>query len=235
MSDPSTTTIPLPPSETVSDDDLCPICHLLLFSPVRTHCSHTLCASCMAQWASTSSLTNIIHSSTDISLRHFDATYDAAYDLTASCPMCRTYTSAAPDPTLALTLSQKYPATYSSRQVEEDIARGLRAAANGVEGIMILIGNRHRLENSAGGRQDEMMNQHDWTFFTRFSRTDIIKEVRVNLHPTFRPPRVTLHAPPFEVRRLGWGVFVIRATMRRRVRRMRRRGDLEGALDEGDA
>lgn len=57
------------------------------------------------------------------------------------------------------------------------------------------------------------MNQHDWTFFTRFSRTDIIKEVRVKLHPTFRPPQLTLHRAPFEVRRLGWGVFVIRATV----------------------
>jgi transcription initiation factor IIF auxiliary subunit len=30
-------------------------------------------------------------------------------------------------------------------------------------------------------------------------------------HPTFRPPRLTLTQPPFEVRRLGWGYFNIEA------------------------
>ena len=30
-------------------------------------------------------------------------------------------------------------------------------------------------------------------------------------HPTFRPPRLVLRAPPYEVRRLGWGTFTIEA------------------------
>ena len=30
-------------------------------------------------------------------------------------------------------------------------------------------------------------------------------------HPTFRPPRLTLRNPPYEVRRLGWGYFTIEA------------------------
>jgi hypothetical protein len=32
--------------ETVHEDDLCPICQLLLFRPVTTLCNHTLCESC---------------------------------------------------------------------------------------------------------------------------------------------------------------------------------------------
>jgi hypothetical protein len=32
-------------------------------------------------------------------------------------------------------------------------------------------------------------------------------------HPTFRPPRLTLTEPPFEVRRRGWGYFNIEANI----------------------
>ncbi|KAI7842363.1 hypothetical protein COHA_004003 [Chlorella ohadii] len=38
-----------------------------------------------------------------------------------------------------------------------------------------------------------------------------IERVVVHLHPTFRPSTLNLTQPPFAVRRLGWGYFVIRA------------------------
>ncbi|KAF1912982.1 hypothetical protein BDU57DRAFT_503673 [Ampelomyces quisqualis] len=192
--------------ETIVDDDLCPICQLLLFTPVRTQCNHLLCASCMAQWADASSTTNIQHSSLDVNLAEFDPNYDPTYDLEANCPMCRTHTTAAPDKTLARELETKYPKTYAERRVEEQIERGSRVGQDGVESIMILIGNKHRIER---GTEDD--NQHDWTFFVRTSRPELVKEVRIYLHPTFRPPRLTLRKPPYEVRRLGWGTFTLEA------------------------
>ncbi|KAF1954358.1 hypothetical protein CC80DRAFT_476097 [Byssothecium circinans] len=197
-----------PPAETIAHDDVCPVCHLLIYAPVRTQCSHILCASCMAQWADTNQTTNIPHSSLDLDLREFDPNYDPTYDLEASCPMCRMRTSAQPDDALAAQLEQRYPKTYQERREEEEIERGQRAGDGGAEGVMILIGNKHRVERGA-----ENANRHDWTFFVRLSRPDVVKEIRVNLHPTFRPPRVTLREPPFEVRRLGWGVFTLDAVL----------------------
>ncbi|KAF2635484.1 hypothetical protein P280DRAFT_484540 [Massarina eburnea CBS 473.64] len=197
-----------PATETIADDDTCPVCHLLIYAPVRTQCSHILCASCMAQWADTTSTTNIIHSSLDLDLREFDPNYDPAYDLEASCPMCRTQTSAQPDTELSRELEERYPKTYQGRKEEEEVDRGQRSGQGGVEGVMILIGNRHRLERGSG---DD--NQHDWTFFVRLSRPDLVEHVHVNLHPTFRPPRVTLSKAPFEVRRLGWGTFTLQAVI----------------------
>jgi hypothetical protein len=41
---------------------------------------------------------------------------------------------------------------------------------------MMLIGNKHRLVR---GAEDD--NQHDWTFFVRISRPELVQEVRVNL------------------------------------------------------
>ncbi|KAL1648266.1 hypothetical protein SLS61_006956 [Didymella pomorum] len=145
-------------------------------------------------------------SSWDVELEDFDPNYDPSYDLEANCPMCRTHTAASPDRALATQLEQKYPATYAERRVEEEVDRGSRIGQNGVEGIMILIGNKHRLV-----RGSEDANQHDWTFFVRTSRPDLVEEVRVELHPTFRPPRVVLHRAPYEVRRLGWGYFTLEA------------------------
>jgi hypothetical protein len=40
--------------EDVQEDDMCPICRLLLYNLVTTTCNHTLCRFCMAQWASVS-------------------------------------------------------------------------------------------------------------------------------------------------------------------------------------
>ncbi|KAL6704966.1 hypothetical protein ACN47E_007511 [Coniothyrium glycines] len=194
------------PAEDVPHDDLCPICQLLLFTPVRTQCNHLLCASCMAQWADASSTNNIEHSSLDVNLADFNASYDPTYDLEANCPMCRTHTTALPDQALARQLERKYPIAYADRRADEEVERGSRIGQGGVEGVMILIGNKHRLVRGA-----DDANQHDWTFFVRTSRPELVKHIRVNLHPTFRPPVLTLHSPPYEVRRLGWGWFTIEA------------------------
>lgn len=194
------------PQETIADDDQCPgsifiahcqdisnvcfqICQLLLFTPVRTQCNHLLCASCMAQWADVSSTANIEHSSLDVDLTDFDPNYDPTYDLEANCPMCRTHTAATPDKALARELETRYPNTYAERRVEEQIERGSRVGQDGVEGIMILIGNKHRLER---GAEDD--NQHDWTFFVRTSRPELVKEVRIYLVSHYRywdPARLT--------------------------------------------
>jgi len=162
----------------------------------------------MAQWADTSTTNRIEHSSLDVELADFDPNYDPSYDLEANCPMCRTHTTASPDQSLARQLQRTYPATYAERRVEEEIDRGSRVGYDGVEGVMILIGNKHRLI-----RNVEDDNEHDWTFFVRTSRPDLVREVRIDLHPTFRPPRLTIRNPPYEVRRLGWGHFTIQANI----------------------
>lgn len=130
----------------------------------------------MAQWADASSTHQIEHTSWDVDLRDFDPNYDPTYDLEANCPMCRTHTTAAPDETLARQLERSYPMTYAERRVEEEVERGSRVGQDGVEGIMILIGNKHRLVKSSGDA-----NQHDWTFFVRTSRPELVEEVRVEL------------------------------------------------------
>ncbi|KAF2472789.1 uncharacterized protein BDR25DRAFT_219293 [Lindgomyces ingoldianus] len=200
-----------PCSETVAHDDICPICHLLLYEPVRTQCNHVLCAACMTQWAESSATTHITPSNLDLDLTDFDPNYDPASDLStleANCPMCRTSTAASLDAELKQTLEARYPVTYAERRTEEEAARGDQSGGNGIEGMTILIGNRHRLIRTS---RADAANKHDWTFFVRFSRPELIQEVSVDLHPTFRPPRLVLTQPPFEIRRLGWGWFTIEA------------------------
>jgi hypothetical protein len=130
----------------------------------------------MAQWSDASNTNTIEHSSWDVNLADFDPNYDPTYDLEANCPMCRTRTAAAPDNALARQLEQKYPVTYAERRVEEEEERGSRVGRDGFEGVMILIGNKHRLIRNAGDN-----NEHDWTFFVRTSRPDLIKEVHIYL------------------------------------------------------
>lgn len=160
----------------------------------------------MAQWADASTTNNIQPTSLDVNLTDFDPNYDLTYNLEAKCPMCRTQTSASPDNSLARQLKFRYPTTYAQRQADEELDRGVRTGQDGVEGVMILIGNKHRRI-----RGDEDGCPHEWTFFIRSSRPELVDHVMVDLHPTFRPRVLRLTDPPYEVRRRGWGWFIIEA------------------------
>ncbi|KAF7185481.1 YEATS domain-containing protein 2 [Pseudocercospora fuligena] len=191
------------PEEEVDDDGLCPVCRLLLYRPVTTRCNHTLCESCMAHWADVSVMTQMQIVDVDSE----PVAFDAVSGLEAKCPMCRTQTTASLNPTLADSLKAKYPQTWAERHLEEaDSSLGSDQAS--IQTLTVYIGNRHRM---IGEPTEERSNQHEWTFFVRPSRTDIIEEVQILLHPTFRPNRVIRQRAPYEIRRLGWGVFTITA------------------------
>jgi hypothetical protein len=155
----------------ISEDDICPVCHLLLFKPVKTRCSHLLCSSCMAHWADVS----VTSQMTIVSLDDQPSSFDPI-QIEANCPMCRTRTTASLDTQLEEDLKTRYPVKYTEREVEE------RAPEDGgeevpVETLTLYIGNEHRMVLPQGGDA----NRHEWTFFVRPSRTDIIEEVQLLL------------------------------------------------------
>lgn len=160
--------------ENILHDDLCAICHLLLYRPVTTVCNHTLCESCMQHWAdvSISSVMTVTHVDENPVLF-------SANDVEAKCPMCRTQTNASLNAARAGELRERYPKTYAERQRDEEgDAEGNGEGDKGtVETITVYIGNKHALVRPASGSQ----NQHDWTFFVRPSREDIIQEIQILL------------------------------------------------------
>jgi hypothetical protein len=125
-------------------------------------------------------MTRITPSPLDLDISHFDPNHDPLADLSvleANCPMCRTPTTATPHAERKRTLEEKYPTLYAERREEEAAARGSRIGQDGVEGMTILIGNKHRLERS----REDTANKHDWTFFVRVSRPELIQHVRIYL------------------------------------------------------
>lgn len=53
-----------------------------------------------------------------------------------------------------------------------------------------------------------------WTCFVRVGNStqesnECLEKVQFQLHPTFSPAQVTCNKAPFEVQRLGWGIFPI--------------------------
>ena len=185
----------------VHEDDVCPICQLLLCKPATTHCNHTMCKSCMATWAqvSISAPSNMTIVSVDEEPRDFDP----ATGLEARCPMCRTQTTASANEACARELKAKYPRTYAERETEEAEDDKL---GDSVQTITVYIGNRHETFDPPEG---QTYNQHQWTFFVRPSQTDIIEEIHIHLHPTFRQNHIIRTRPPYSIQRLGWGVFTI--------------------------
>lgn len=193
-------------TEDIDDDDLCPICQLLLHEPVKTTCGHTLCNFCMATWASTSLQAPMVIVDVDEEPMPFDA----VTDLEARCPMCRTLTSALPDAQRDAALRSKYPQTWTQRYRETAAERASESTAS-LQTLTVHIGNRHTLVPARTNGLAE--NQHEWTFFVQPSRTDIVEEVHIHLHPTFRQNHVIRTRPPYAISRLGWGTFTITASV----------------------
>lgn len=159
-------------TETVKDDDLCPVCHLLLYRPVTTRCNHTLCSSCMARWADVSVTSQMTIVSLDEELDDFAS----ATGVEAKCPMCRTQTSAVMNPQCAEELRQRYPQTYGEREVDEQTTE-IDGTGGSVQTLTVYIGNKHQLTRPEPGSS----NMHEWTFFVKPSRTDIVEEVHILL------------------------------------------------------
>lgn len=155
----------------VDEDDLCPICIQLLYRPVRTACNHTTCEDCMAKWIDVCISSQMTGDGIE------DQTLVLLPDeINTRCPMCRTSTTATFDGDRHITLRTLYPNIYIAREAERRSAETMRAASN-IETLTIDIGNEHRLVRA----YDESKNNHDWRFFLRPSRTDIIQEVQIIL------------------------------------------------------
>lgn len=160
--------------EEVADDDLCPICQLLLYRPVTTECGHTMCEACMAHWAEVSVLHMPI-----VDVDEVPESFNAVTGLQAKCPMCRTQTPATLNAEMAQRLEKAYPLTWRERKVEDEVGE-----QGSVQTLTVYIGNRHRVITTGTKHKDGSSNSHEWTFFVRPSRTDIIKEVQILLVST---------------------------------------------------
>lgn len=98
-------------------------------------------------------------------------------EMESSCPMCRTVTIATSDRARLEALRQQYPQAYRAREVEERTARE-DDAADTVETLTLYIGNTHQaIKSDSEGSK----NTHNWKFFVRPSRTDLIEEVQIFL------------------------------------------------------
>lgn len=158
----------------------------------------------MATWADVS----LAAPMTIVAVTEQPRDFDAATGLEANCPMCRTRTSAAVDQKRTQTLQSKYPALYAKREAEEaqDELEG-----ESVQTLTVYIGNEHRdIDPDPEGLA---ANKHEWTFFVRPSRTDIIEEIHIHLHPTFRQNHIIRSRPPYSVTRVGWGYFTVTASV----------------------
>lgn len=116
--------------------------------------------------------------------------------------------------TLNVNTSEEAPKLATPKQegvvVEKSEAMEILPAMDVLEtkDYEILIGNEHEKIDS------ETKNSHRWTVFVRasdpnFNLKDIVEKVDFELHPTFFPARVAVFESPFQVERIGWGIFTV--------------------------
>ena len=97
--------------------------------------------------------------------------------LEIKCPMCRTPSTATFDEDREASLRGRYPQVYQARGVEEQAAAS-EDFADSVETLTLYIGNTHSLVKPDS---DDSPNKHNWKFFVRPSRSDLIEEVHIFL------------------------------------------------------
>jgi len=174
-------------------DFSCPVCTELLYAPVTTPCGHTFCKLCL----------------------------DMSFSYKRCCPMCREpfHFSAAQvkcNVLLASIMEQSFAQKYKERAAEMDKQTVILQEGK----KKLIIGNTHE------SIQAHTRNNHKWKFFILVLDVDenlgavpkvpssyYIEKVELFLHPTFTPNRVVLTGEPFEVKRIGWGVFTIRGNI----------------------
>lgn len=157
--------------ESIHEEDLCLVCHQLLYRPVTTQCNHTLCESCMAHWADVSAASAQM---TIVSLDEEPTTFNAS-EVEARCPMCRTTTTASINSGMSTRLEVQYPRAYKERELEERPS-SLDGSLSSLETLTVYIGNKHEILDC-----QDSPNMHEWTFFVKPSRTDIIDSVKILL------------------------------------------------------
>ncbi|CAF0764454.1 unnamed protein product [Adineta steineri] len=165
----------------------CPFCLKLLYEPVSTLCGHTFCLLCLERFI-------------------------IASDSILKCPICRedlTYLRSTSNHLKTNTIlhnlfRQEYEKEYEMRRNE------LESIRKNIIKKRLIIGNTHQLLSC-----DYNHKQHEWTLFIRFDNDDqndigqYIKQIQINLHPTFTPSQIILDKPPFRLTRIGWGVFTV--------------------------
>lgn len=159
------------PDINIDQDDICPICQLLLYRPVKTRCNHTLCESCMAHWADVSITTQM----TTVGLDD-RAVLLLPNEIETKCPMCRTLTTAKFDSVRESNLATRYPLTYEERKIEHRTAEDDDSTSR-IETLTVYIGNEHSMVRT----EDDDNNKHQWNFFIRPSRSDLFEEVQIFL------------------------------------------------------
>jgi hypothetical protein len=163
-------------NEEIDEDDLCAICHQLLYKPVTTRCNHTLCESCMAHWADVS----VTMQMTTVGLDD-EPMVLLPNDIETRCPMCRTSTTASLNESRELELQTQYPETYKTRELEDREENEDESGAS-IETLTVYIGNTHR---ETRVEDPDSHKWHEWNFFVRPSRTDMIEEVHIFLVRVF--------------------------------------------------
>lgn len=96
-------------------------------------------------------------------------------DIETRCPMCRTPTTASLDVPLDSALQLQYPVAYQERETESSTT--VDDSSTSVETLTLYIGNEHSLIRA----NSDSNNKHQWNFFIRPSRTDLVEEVQIFL------------------------------------------------------
>jgi len=162
----------------------CSICYSVFFQPITTpDCQHNFCRPCLARVIETH----------------------------ASCPLCRkpliefNPEEADENQAIAEEVKNRFADEYKER--EEEWKR-ICELTKYMAAISFKVGNEHKSVQNRG------QNSHFWIVYVRDddpqrSFLRMVERVEIRLHPTFHPSKVILRKAPFEIHRLGWGIFEI--------------------------
>ncbi|CAD8064908.1 unnamed protein product [Paramecium sonneborni] len=172
----------------------CPICLSIIVDPIQlSECKHIFCSACL------------------IDLLDYN---NQSY----KCPLCRQqYLKNQPlivNQDLAKKIKDSNPQLYAQRQ--QQILQQQMMLPNQIK-VSVVYGNyyEHIKSNNKNVNQwilnvkMDYNKDSDRAALKNFDINHMIESVTYHLHETFRPNVITVKQAPFELKRLGWGVFNI--------------------------
>lgn len=162
----------------------CPVCYMIIARPAVTPCKHLFCIDC---------ITKVV-------------------DLEKKCPCCRghlDYYEPHLDTILQDLIKKYFPVEFEQREKVHEEEEKIKARLIKKK---IVYGNSHSYVTEHGVSSN-FSNNHLWKVFLKLDGDEpalkLIRKVTFMLHPTFRQRQIDVYQEPFEVERIGWGIFEI--------------------------
>lgn len=205
------------------DHQECAVCYSLIVEPVRIKCQHVYCLICIEKLILDGNL------KCPLDRKEFDYENDLTYDDSVLEKNFKENTEEFTEKANKILNSRKEKSKMKEVQILYGNLHELINSStsntnkwtcyvkiNNKQGRIKNVLNKLKSEEKLikilgreNEKKEEIIDKYTQNKEFKLKDSDLIKCVTFNLHPTFNPPSIKVNVAPFQITRIGWGIFNI--------------------------